>query len=119
MTKSGRQTGNTQFLIDELCNAVLAGQPFRLVVGHSVEFIRKQLHPRVCGELIVRGLHVVTVTDWRIEVEGSIIEFVPACNLERSLCGKRGWGIFIDHDAEVMVPQDIPSTVPEYVRGCC
>lgn len=96
----GRQSGRTQWMIDQICDAVADGQPKSRVFGHTRRFSIEHLKPRVIEGLQKRGLQVKKTKPDRIESEGSVIEF---CGIEESpirFRGTQGFGEFVDHLAD-------------------
>ena len=95
-----RQSGRTQWMIDQLCDAVAEGQPKCRVLGHTMAFTLNHLKPRVMEALRKRGLKIDRVTKDRIEAEGSVILFSSTSMPEECFRGLRGWGEFVDHYAD-------------------
>lgn len=97
-----RRSGRTQWMIDQLCDAVEEGQSKCLVVGHTMQFALDHLKPRVMEAIQKRGLKIDRVFRERIEVESSVILFKNPERIEHEQFhrGNPGWGEFIDHYAD-------------------
>lgn len=97
-----RGSGRTQWMIDQLCDAVAEGQPKSRVWGHTMDFAWNHLRPLVMQGLQKRGLEITRVVKCRhlIEVEGSIIQFHSKKEEEYVTQGTRGFGEFVDHFAD-------------------
>ena len=97
---TGRGSGRTQWMIDQLCDAVAEGQPKCRVLGHTMDFSLRHLKSRVIEALQKRGLKIDRVTRDSIEAEGSVILFSSTSLPECYHRGLRGWGEFVDHYAD-------------------
>lgn len=94
-----RNSGRTQWMIDQLCDAVVSGQPKCRVYGHTLDFTLRVLKPRVIKELQKRGMKIDRISYERIDVEGTVILF-SSTNLSKNYYrGFLGFGHFVDHYA--------------------
>lgn len=114
MTKDTR--GNTELLIDELCQAVADGQPRSIVISHNTNYWVSTLRPRIARVLTERhGLEVVPLGDDGLFVDGSIIEFASAQTALHKIRSRRGYGVFIDH-AVSMFSKEIEQVLAQEAR---
>ena len=98
---TGRGSGRTQWMIDQLCDAIADGQPKARVWGHTMDFALNGLRPRIIDGLKARGVRITSVYRNRIVADGSLIVFAsigPISAME--VLGTRGFGEFVDHFAE-------------------
>lgn len=93
-----RTTGETQFMIDSLVDEVIIGSPMNIVFGHSLNFIRSQLYPRVKEALENKGLKVELVSHMRMVCDHSVIMFMSTQEPIHMIRGLRG-SHFVDHNA--------------------
>ena len=91
-----RGSGRTQFMIDSLVEAVIAGSPTNIVFGHSLQFIRGNLYDRVIKSLEDKDMEVERVNHSRLLCEGSVILFMSTEEPIHKLRGIRG-SHFVDH----------------------
>jgi hypothetical protein len=94
------QIGKTEFLIAELLESVLDGQPRSIVVGHTERYARELQH-RVAAAMRGRhGFGSIALHQGRITLDGDqTIEFMGVTKATRTqtVCGRRGAGWFWDH----------------------
>lgn len=97
-----RGTGRTQRMIDELCDAVVAGQPRSIVVAHNHQFALS-LCSRVIDGLHKRGLRDGVGYEYRVwgqlDVEGGWVRFVALEDYRKTTEGLGPCGEFWDHEA--------------------
>jgi hypothetical protein len=91
-----RPTGETQFMIDSLVDAVKEGSPTNVVFAHSLSFIKGHLLPRIIEALEDKDMKVEEVSRSRIICEGSVIMFMSVCEHIHKIRGLKG-SHFVDH----------------------
>lgn len=108
--------GKTQRMIDELVAAIRDGQPSAVVVASNHRHA-EELFRRVMDGLVAVGLNAVPIRRDAITVEGSRIDFQTAEGIERYRMGRRGFGEFWDHHAEVADESSVPFEILLKSRG--
>jgi hypothetical protein len=94
-----RGTGRTQFMIDELIDAVLDGQPLCRVVAHNKNYA-KDLMFRVANDLSERGLRYRSTHDFRLYVMNTEITFHSSAEMDNFMRGREHYDCqFWDHHA--------------------
>ena len=93
-----RGSGRTQWMIDQIVDAVKDGQPRCLVVGQNMGQSLDQLMPRIAKALKSAGLKVQAYRE-RLEVEKSTVLFTSREFVDQKRLGMRA-GEFWDHWAE-------------------
>ena len=108
-----RGTGRTQFMIDQLCDAVAEGQPQSLVIVHDNAFGR-YVTSRILDSLAKRGMassysyargEIRALAENDRLCDASVIRVIPSTN-RRAFEGMSGWGKFFDHEAENRFPAE-------------
>lgn len=93
-----RRSGKTEWMLQQLLESVLEGQPYSKVVGYSKQY-SQQLKQRFLEMLHKTDLEVRYYSN-KIEAEGSIIEFSgPLKDYEK--VGDYRSGYFYDHFGDI------------------
>ena len=101
----GPRNGRTQFMIDMITDAVIEGCPHILVVGHSEDFVRRNLFPRIREALLARNLMPSLVLNrvqgypCRIAVDGTTIDFATDLSNRNKSLIPQGCSTYVDHFA--------------------
>lgn len=91
-----QQIGRTEWMLNQLIDSVIDGQPKCVVVGHNYNFFCNNLIPRIVDKLKENNINYTLYRD-HIECDGSVIYFRVAEDLHVFLRGTRGFGVFWDH----------------------